>query len=96
MKICPVGAKLFHADGQTERERERERERGRQTDRHGEAHSRFSQFCEKRLKYGQAGRATRRMRIACWLTKTTHTHNTVFNTLFSMATMVSQTRRNIG
>jgi len=30
MKIRPVGAKLFHADGQT--------------DRHDEANSRFSQF----------------------------------------------------
>ena len=36
MKICPVGAELFRADGQT--------------DRHDEANSRFSQFCEKRLK----------------------------------------------
>ena len=35
-KIRPVGADLFHADGQT--------------DRHDEANSRFSQFCEKRLK----------------------------------------------
>jgi hypothetical protein len=32
-KICPVGAELFHADGQT---------RG-----HDEANSRFSQFCER-------------------------------------------------
>ena len=31
MKIRPVGAELFHADGQT--------------DRHGEANSRSSQFC---------------------------------------------------
>jgi hypothetical protein len=36
MKIRPVGAELFHADGQT--------------DRHDEANSRFSQFCETRLK----------------------------------------------
>jgi len=35
-KIRPVGAKLFHADGRI--------------DRHDEANSRFSQFCEKRLK----------------------------------------------
>ena len=32
MGICSVGAELFHAD--------------RKTDRHGEANSRFSQFCE--------------------------------------------------
>ena len=31
MKIRPVGAELFHADGQT--------------DRHAEDNSRFSQFC---------------------------------------------------
>jgi hypothetical protein len=35
MKIRPVGAELFHADGD------------RQTDRHDEANSRFSQFCER-------------------------------------------------
>ena len=34
MKIRPVGVQLFHVD--------------RQTDRHDEANSRFSQFCEKR------------------------------------------------
>ena len=33
MKIRPVGAESIHADGQT--------------DRHDEANSRFSQFCEK-------------------------------------------------
>ena len=32
MKIRPVGAELFHADGQT--------------DRHDEANNRFSQLCE--------------------------------------------------
>jgi len=32
MKICPLGAKLFYAD--------------RQTDRHDEANCRFSQFSE--------------------------------------------------
>jgi hypothetical protein len=37
MKIRPVGAELFHADGQT----------GRQTDSHAKANSRFSQFCER-------------------------------------------------
>jgi len=36
VKIHPLGAELFHAGGQT--------------DRHDEANSRFSQFCEKRLK----------------------------------------------
>ena len=35
MKICPVRAELFHADGHT--------------DRHDEANSRFSQFCETPL-----------------------------------------------
>ena len=33
MKIRPVGAQLFHTDGQT--------------DRHDEANSRSSQFCER-------------------------------------------------
>jgi hypothetical protein len=37
MKILPVGAELFHADGQTDRE----------TDRHDEANSRFAKFCER-------------------------------------------------
>jgi len=37
MKLSPVGAELFHADGQTDVE----------TDRHDEANSRFSQFCER-------------------------------------------------
>jgi len=36
MKIRPVGPELLHADGRT--------------GRHDEAKSRFSQFCEKRLK----------------------------------------------
>jgi len=36
MKIRPVGAELFRADGQT--------------DRYDDAKSRFSQFCEKRLR----------------------------------------------
>jgi len=36
MKIVAVEAQLLHANGQT--------------DRHDEANSRFSQFCEKRLK----------------------------------------------
>ena len=35
MKICPVGAELFEVDGRMER--------------HDEAGSRLSQFCEKRL-----------------------------------------------
>jgi hypothetical protein len=37
MKIRPVGAELFYADGQTDR----------QTDRRDEASSPFSQFCER-------------------------------------------------
>jgi len=36
MKIRPVGVKLFHAEGQT--------------DRHDEANSGFSQFCERDYK----------------------------------------------
>jgi hypothetical protein len=36
MKIRPVGSELFHADGQM--------------DRHDEANSRFSQFCESAYK----------------------------------------------
>jgi len=36
MKICPVGAKLINADGQT--------------GRHGKTNSRFSQFCESASK----------------------------------------------
>jgi hypothetical protein len=36
MKICPVGAELFHAD--------------RQTDGHNEANSRFSEFCKRTSK----------------------------------------------
>jgi hypothetical protein len=38
MKIRPVGAELFHADGRTDRQT--------YTDRHDEANSRFSQFCK--------------------------------------------------
>ena len=37
MKIRPVGAELLHAD--------------ERTDRHDEAHSRFSQFCERAQKF---------------------------------------------
>ena len=37
MKIDPVGAKLFHADGQTHR----------WTGRHDVANGHFSQFCER-------------------------------------------------
>jgi hypothetical protein len=37
MKIRPLGAVLFHAGGRTD---------SRQTERHDEANSRFSQFCE--------------------------------------------------
>ena len=42
MKIQPVAAELLHADGRA----------GGRTDRHtnDESDSRFSQFCEKRLK----------------------------------------------
>jgi hypothetical protein len=37
MKICPVGAQLFHTD----------RHGDRQTARHCEASGRFSKFCER-------------------------------------------------
>ena len=43
MKIRPVGAELFHADGQTDE----------QADRHDEANIHFTQFCDlayKRLR----------------------------------------------
>jgi hypothetical protein len=33
MKIRPVGAELFHANGQTQRQMDRDRQRDRQTDR---------------------------------------------------------------
>jgi len=36
MKICPMGAEVFHVD--------------RRTYRHDEANSRFSQFCERAQK----------------------------------------------
>jgi len=39
MKICPVEAEFFHAEGRAETE-------GRGTDWHDE-NSRFSQFCER-------------------------------------------------
>jgi hypothetical protein len=41
MKIRPVGAELFHADGWTHRHADR------QKDRHEEANSHFSQFYER-------------------------------------------------
>jgi len=41
MKIRPVGAKLFHGDGRTDRQTD-----GR-TDRYEEVNSRFSQFFER-------------------------------------------------
>ena len=40
MKMCPLGAELFHADGQTDE----------QADRHDKANSRVSQFCELTYK----------------------------------------------
>jgi hypothetical protein len=38
MKIRPVGAELFHADGRADR----------RTDTHNDDNSRFSQFCQKK------------------------------------------------
>ena len=46
MKILPVGAKVFHADRQTEEWTER------RTDRHGEANSLFFTILQTRLKTG--------------------------------------------
>jgi len=40
MKICPVGADLFHSEGRTDR----------QTDKYDGANSRYSQFLRTRLK----------------------------------------------
>jgi len=42
MSLPLVGTEFFHAEGQTHRDR--------QMDKHYEDNSRFSQFCEKRLK----------------------------------------------
>jgi len=41
IKICPVGAELAYADGQTDGQA------GRHTDRHDESNSRFSHFGER-------------------------------------------------
>jgi hypothetical protein len=41
----PMGAELFHADGQ--RERERDRQTDRQNDRYDKTNSCLSQFCER-------------------------------------------------
>jgi hypothetical protein len=51
MKIRPVGAELLHADGQIDRRR----------DRHVEANSRFSQFCES--VFGVFGRKVAKIRL---------------------------------
>jgi hypothetical protein len=40
MKVRPVGADLFHAEGRMDE----------RTDGHVEANGRFSQFCERALK----------------------------------------------
>jgi hypothetical protein len=55
MKIHPVGAELFQADGRTDERTERQTDR--QTDRHDEANCRFSQFFEPRLKTFQGIRS---------------------------------------
>jgi len=47
MKILPVGAELFRADGRTGRQAGRQPDR--QTDRHDEANSHFSQILETGL-----------------------------------------------
>jgi hypothetical protein len=57
MKIRPVGAELFHADGQTEgqtdrqtdgrTDRQTDRRTDRQADRHDKANIRSPHFCER-------------------------------------------------
>jgi hypothetical protein len=47
MKIRPVGAELFHADGQT--------------DRHDEVQSRFSQFCVRAQQTLGCGKSSCRL-----------------------------------
>jgi len=42
MKICPVGAVLFHVDSQTERLTQTDK----LTDRHDKENSHFLQFCK--------------------------------------------------
>jgi hypothetical protein len=44
MKISGLGAEFFRAKGEIDKQSDRE------MDRHDKANSRFSQFCEKRLK----------------------------------------------
>jgi hypothetical protein len=46
MKNHSLGAELFHANGHTDSHGQTDR----QMNRHDEANSRFTQFCEKRLK----------------------------------------------
>ena len=57
MKICPVGAELFHLD--------------RRTDRHDKANSLFSQFCESVQKVKSSLRRARRYREK-WSYSSTH------------------------
>jgi hypothetical protein len=45
MKIRPVGAELFHADGWTDG-RQTDGQAGGRMDGHNEANSHFSQFCK--------------------------------------------------
>jgi len=59
MKIRPVGADLFHAD--------------RRTDRHDEANSNFSQFCERTYK-----RRANYVTTADILMEFNATHNAVY------------------
>jgi len=50
MKIRPVEAELFHADGRTDKrteDRQTSRQAGRQVGRHEDSNSRFSQFCKR-------------------------------------------------
>ena len=51
-------------------------------------------------KYDRAGRDTddniiRRMRLACWISKATHTHRICNNYFFSTATIVTRTYLNV-
>ena len=45
MKLCPVGAELFHADSGTDKWTEAQMDV--RTDKHDEANIRFSKFCER-------------------------------------------------
>jgi hypothetical protein len=74
MKIRPVGAEWFHTNGQTggktDRQTDRQTERDRkQTDRHDEANSWISQFCEHAWKFCVL--PTERIYVLLWFAEQT-------------------------